>query len=368
MRTNYKIPLSKPWLTKLERDYLLSAFDSGWLTRGYWVERFEKQFAEYLGVKHVLATSSGSTACHLAVLTSGLEPYHRFYVPNLTYVATANSVITSDIGIKLGEINNESWNLDTKFFLEKGIYNSVQGIFLVDLLGNPCNVEQWHKICKDYNLVLIQDACEALGAEVDYAGKKYKCGSLFVKSSVFSFYGNKNLTSGENGALCTNYDDVYEEAYLLHGQYQHPTKRYYHEKIGMNYRSNNITCSILVAQLERVNNILDEKERVYNEYKKNFSDSNVIMQRVDNNYKHSAWAVGIRLKNKNNVEFELEEANIESRPMFTPLNQNPPYLESYSFSISEEIYNETLILPSYCELTNKEIKEISNIVIKANKE
>lgn len=365
-KQTYRIPVSKPWLTKLERDYLLDAYDSQWLSRGYWCERFEKQFSEYLGVKHVLATSSGSVACHLAVLTSGIQPYQQLYVPNLTYVATGNASLTSCVPVLLGEVNNESWNLDVKFFLEKRIYNKVSGIFLVDLLGNPCNIEQWHAIAKKFGLVLIQDSCESLGAEVNYAGKNYMCGSLLVRSSVFSFYANKNITAGEGGAFCTNHDDVYEHACLLHGQYQHPTKRYYHEDVGYNYRMSNLNGAILCGQLERIDEILEEKERVYKEYQKYFKDSNVIMQRVDEYYRHSYWVIGVKLKNKTNIEQKLNEVGVETRPMFTPLNQLPPYQLSYSFPVSEELYDDILILPSYCQLTNQEIKEISEIVIKNN--
>lgn len=362
----YRIPVSKPWLTNLEREYLLSAYDSGQLTRGYWNERFEKEFAAYLGVKHALSCSSGTAACHLAVLTSGVQPYQSIYVPNLTFIATANAVYSTQINIKLGEINEESWNLDVEYFLKNELYNKVKGIFLVDLLGNPVNIEQWYKIAKQYDLVLIQDACEALGAEIDYAGKKYKCGSLFVRSSVFSGYGNKNLVGGgESGVFVTNYDDVYEHAFLLHGQYQHPKKRYYYEDIGFNYRMGNLQAAIFCAQLDRVNEIIEEKERVYYEYERHFKNTSVVMQKVSGG-RSSYWIVGVRIKNRSLVEYELEDAEIEFRPMFRPVNHNPPYHNNISFPVSETISSEVLLLPTYCELTNKEIKEVCDIVVENN--
>lgn len=364
--SKYRIPVSQPNLSDLERKYLLEAYDSHWLSRGYWTERFEQQFAEYLGVKHVLATSSGTTACHLAALTSGLQPYHNFYVPNLTFIATANSCVMSEIGVILGEVNEDSWNLDIKFFLEKEMFKKVKGIYLVDLLGNPVNIEQWHKIAKQYDLVLIHDACESLGGEISYAGKKYKCGSLFVESSVFSFYTNKNIVGGgESGCLCTNRDDIYNEAYLLHGQYQKPNQRYYHEEIGFNYRMNNLSGAILCAQLERIEEILSEKRRVFEQYQHLFSNSHVKMQKINEGSVHSAWICGVQLKNRANVEYELEEAGIETRRMFVPLNLNPPYEHNYPFAISQNLYDTTLMLPSYCQLTNKQVKEIVDIVLKA---
>lgn len=368
MTNIFRIPVSKPSLTELEKTYLNQAYDSHFLSRGYWVERFEATLAEYLGVKHILGVNSGTSACHLSVLTSGVQVYQNIYVPNLTYISTPNSVKYCQIGIILGEVNEDSWNLDVKFFLEKKLYNKIAAIYLVDLLGNPCNIEQWHKIAKQYNLVLIHDACESLGAEVDYAGKKYKCGSLFVRSAAFSFYMNKTIVgAGEGGAFATNNDDVYEHAKLLHGQYQHPKRRYYHEEVGMNMRMNNLSGAILTGQLERIEEILTEKRRIYNTYEKFFKNTHIKTQSIDRDSIHSCWIIGVYLKNRANVEYELNEAGIDSRRMFTPISYNPPYLINYEFPISNNIGDNVLLLPSYCDLSNKEINEICEIVIKNDK-
>jgi perosamine synthetase len=229
-------------------------------------------------------------------------------------------------------------------------------VFQVHLYGN---VQPPTVTCGCGEVVLVEDACEALGGE--WMGKK--AGTL-GKAGAFSFFGNKTISTGEGGMVVTNDDAVAERARLFKGQGQ--TSRYYHEIIGHNYRMTNIQAALGLAQLERIDDILTEKKRVYDRYESKIGH---LMQVKELRSTHSYWAVTARVGNPEAVSSVLVQNGIETRRTFYPLSSLPPYANSCPYGAKEsEFLRETgLTLPSYPELSNREIDVICDLVESATR-
>ena len=341
------IPVYEPWLTDLEREYARKAVESGWISStGPYIDRFEDEFAKYIGTKYAVATNNGTSACHLALLAAGIGPGDEVIIPNITFIATANAVRYLGATPVIVDICGDSWNMDLD---NLPITSKTKAIFCVHLMGNPCDYERLEEIRRRYNILVIEDACEALGASY----KDKKVGSWFDAAS-FSFYGNKTITTGEGGMVTTNNLDIYRKLKLYKGQGQ--TDRYFHPVVGYNYRMTNVAAAIGCAQLERIDTILAEKARVYCRYKKNLA--NMRYQYVPNGYTHGYWMVacsGIRrLASINDLSFD-------TRPMFKPLTSMPPYADLYEsakYPISYNISDACIMLPSYPTLSNEQIDSI----------
>jgi len=351
------IPLSQPWITDLEKKYVNKALSSGWISsNGPFVNKFEEQFAEYIGVKHAISTNNGTSACHVCLYACGVGPGDRVAVPAMTFVATANAVAYCGAEVVGIDIDPKTWNMcPTKLNEVWNGNRPFSFIFQVHLYGNV----QSPDIVAGNGRVLIEDACEALGG----AFKGKKAGTL-GRAGAFSFFGNKTISTGEGGMVVTNDDVVAERARLFKGQGQ--TSRYYHEIVGYNYRMTNIQAALGLAQLERINEILEEKRRVYERYE---SQIGHLMQSREPWSTHSYWAVTAKVGNPEAVSSILVQNGIETRRTFYPLSSLPPYAGCCPNGAKEsEALRETgLTLPSYPELSNREIDVICNLVESATR-
>jgi len=358
------IPNYEPWITDLEKKYAMEAIDSGWISStGKFVDQFEKKFAEYIGVKYAVATSSGTTACHIALEACGLKAGDEVIIPNTTFIATANACKYAGLDVAMCDISPKDWNMELKY-LEGMIGSKTRAIFAVHLYGVMNNMDELSALCKKYNLILVEDACEALGGTWD--GKR--AGS-FGKAACFSFYGNKTLTTGEGGMVVTNDEEVYRKAKLLKGQGQ--TERYFHPVIGYNYRMTNVVAAIGLAQLERVNEIMIEKKRVFDRYDSNLvGKPNITVQEIHPKCQHAYWVYALSLPNgkRNETEKALKDKGVETRRCFYPISTLPPYRDCrtcYSLFCSYWICETGLVLPSHPTLTNEQIDYICETIIKA---
>lgn len=355
------IPLYKTWITKKEKLYIKQAVESSWISStGRYITDFEEAFAEYIGTKYAISTNNGTSACHLALLGARASNSSLVIVPSTTFIATANSATYCGAKIKFIDIDPYSWNMD----LEKleQIDNSQEKnviLFWVHLYGNIEDMDRVKNICKKKNIVLVEDACESLGGK----WKNSKTGT-FGETAAFSFYGNKTITTGEGGMVTTNNQDVAEKMKILRGQGQ--TDRYYHQYVGYNYRMTNIQAAIGLAQLERIHEIIGEKERVYSRYKNNLKG--VVDFATENELStHSKWVVAIKTKNKDRIVFELNKKGIDTRPIFIPLNMLPPYKDKKNnYPQSSKLYENGLVLPSYPQLSNNEIDIICSTIRSVN--
>lgn len=349
------IPIYKPWITSLEKDYVNQAMNSGWISsQGEFIQRFEDNFAKFLDVKYAVAVNNGTSACHLALLSSGIRKNDEVIIPDITYIATANAVKYCGAKPVIVDVNKKSWNIDEKL-LEKCIGPKTRAIFAVHLLGNPANIEFLSYIKEKYQLLIIEDAAEALGAKYN---NKF-IGSIF-DSAAFSFFGNKTITTGEGGMVTTNNEEIYKNILLYKGQGQ--TEKYFHPVIGYNYRMTNVAAAIGCAQLERIDEIQKEKSRVYRTYTSLLPQK--MLQKTDINSVHGEWIFAIKI-NKKTYKKLLEQKIFDIRPLFKRISSMPTYKKnSYQEnSVAKKLEKTVLMLPSYPELTENQITKICKTII-----
>lgn len=241
------IPVNEPLIAKNATKYVLDCLETGWVSSaGTYIEKFEKAFAKYLGVKHAITTTSGTTALHLALLTLGIGSGDEVIVPTLTMIASVNSICYVGAIPVLVDSEPETGNIDPKKIEEK-ITKKTKAIMPVHLYGHPADMDKIMEIAKKYKLAVVEDAAEAHGAE--YKGEK--AGS-FGKINCFSFYGNKIVTTGEGGMVVTNDDKLAERARSLKDLAHSKKRRFLHEELGYNFRMTNMQAALGLAQLEEI--------------------------------------------------------------------------------------------------------------------
>lgn len=349
------IPIYKPWITKKEIQFVNDAVKSTWVSSiGKYIDLFEDSFKNFIGSKYALSLNNGTSACHLALLCSGIKEGDEVMVPACCFIAAVNAITYCGAKPVLIDIDKDTWNISLSE-INKNFSTKTKAIFGVHMLGNPCDIEILN-FCKQKNILYIEDACESIGA----SSNLIKTGNI-GHCSAFSFFGNKNLTTGEGGMITTNSEEVFNKVKCLKGQGQ--SKRYFHSEIGYNYRMTNIQAALGYAQMLRINEIIEEKNRVYSTYKKLLQD-HVSLQKVNENDIHSNWMFGFVCKSKEKVEIALNENGIETRIMFYPINEMPPYKSDEEYSNSIFLNRNGLMLPSYPQLKNNQIEKICDLIKK----
>lgn len=360
-------PVSTPVLNGNEKKYVLDCLDSTWISsNGSYINIFENEFARFCGTKHAVSCGNGTQALHLALLAHNTEPGDEIIIPTLTFIATANAV--TYCGAKPIFIDSEpdTWNIDPRLIEEK-ITPRTKGIIPVHLYGHPADMDPILRIAEKYDLFVIEDAAEALGAR--YKGKM--TGSL-GHSAIFSLFGNKIITTGEGGILTTNDDRIAEKVRLLKGQGMDPKRRYWYPIVGYNYRMTNIQAAIGCAQLENVNWHVRQRIRVARLYHQYLNECKRITLPVQKEWAHNVyWMYSVILNDlsedgRDEVMSRLLEKGIETRPFFYPMHRLPPYNNlqpSAEFKISNPISAQGINLPSYGSLAPSDIRFISSCLI-----
>jgi perosamine synthetase len=359
------IPVSRPALIGREREYVMDCLDSSWISsNGKYIELFEKHFAEYLGIKHAMACSNGTTALHLALLALGVGPGDEVIVPTLTYVATANAVSYTGATPVLADCEVNAWTLDAEQ-IETLITSRTKAIIPVPLYGHPCDMDPILDLAKAHKFHVIEDAAEALGAQ--YKGKL--CGSI-AEISTFSFYGNKTITTGEGGMVVTHDDDVAAKVRILKGQGMDPSRRYWFSMVGYNYRMTNIQAALGVAQLENVGEFLAKRRRIGELYNEHLREVPGITLPIEKDYAtRSYWMYSILIeeeygKSRDELMLKLAENGVETRPFFYPMHIMPVYADKKLSNLknAERIASKGITLPTFFELENEDIVFISNVL------
>jgi perosamine synthetase len=356
------LPVSDADLGGNERKYLLEAFDSGWISgSGPFVERFERDFAGFCGSRHGLACANGTVAIHLALLALGVGPGDEVIVPSLTYIATANAVTYCGATPVFADCDPETWNI-TAESIEPLVTARTKGIIVVHLYGNPVAMDPVISLADKHGLFILEDSAEAHGAE--YNGRRT---GTFGDISIFSFYGNKLVTTGEGGVALTDDIMLLEKMKLLRGQGMDPARRYWFPVIGYNYRLTNLQAAIGVAQLERLSEFLDTRRRLVDCYTRAFSTiPSVLLQKEQEGGKSSWWMFSIRVGDqeiRDRVMSALELAGIETRPVFWPMHMLPPYKDKHPVCTnSEAIALASLNLPTGGHVTENNVYQIVSIV------
>jgi perosamine synthetase len=360
---NKFIPISEPSITEKEIEYVTDAVRSGWVSSlGRYVKEFEKIFAEYIGTKYALATSNGTAALHLIMVSLGIKEGDEVIIPDLTFIATANAVAYTSAKPVFVDIDPETFCIEPESIM-KAITAKTKAIIPVHLYGHPADMDKINEIAKEYGLLVIEDAAEAHGAE--YKGRKV--GSL-GNHGVFSLYGNKIITTGEGGMITTDDEKVYEKTKFLRDHAMSVEKRYWHTEIGYNYRITNIQAALGLAQMERIEELIKKKILIFKWYKELLGNVEGLQLNAQKEQaKNVYWMVCLILaKNisisRDELMLKLKEKGIDTRPFFYPASQFPMYKCFNRNPTAYEISKRGLNLPSGVNLTIKEIEYICKMI------
>lgn len=352
------LPISKPFIGAREKELVLDALDSGWVSSiGKYIDEFEANFARYCGTEYALAVSNGTTGLHLALATLGLQAGDEVIVPDLTFVATANAVAYTGATPILADVDADTLCIDPAS-VKSLISERTKAIIPVHLYGHPADMDALLEIGAAHGIDIIEDAAEAHGAE--YKGRKV--GGL-GKCGVFSFYGNKVITTGEGGMLTTNDQAFYLRARRLRDHAMSPQRRYFHEERGFNYRITNLQAALGVAQLERIDDFLARRAEIMGWYHSEIAITDrVRLNRVRNWAKSAFWMVCLEadwFDEASRAAFmqALKTRGIDSRPYFCTMSSMPMYKQA-GLPVSARKAQIGLNLPSYYELTKPEVQRI----------
>jgi len=352
------IPISSPSLTDRERDYVIAAFDSGWISsRGAFVERAEDLLRRTTSASHAAVVTNGTVALHLALLAADVGPDDEVIMPSLSYVATMNAALYVGARPVLVDVDPATWNLDPGA-VEAAITERTKAVIGVDLYGNPADYDALRRMTYARGIVLIADAAESIGGSVHDS----PTGSL-ADISVFSFFGNKIVTAGEGGAITTNDATIDARVRQMRNQGNSLDRRYFHDVLGYNYRMTNIAAAILCGQLERLDELLEHRSSVVRWYEDRLAArEDVCLQSALPGVRRSPWLMTVCVRGWSAddrdaaIEALLDEG-IESRPAFVPM-QHMPYVTggiAASTPVAERIGREGISLPTFPDLTEQQV-------------
>ena len=361
------IPLSEPNLSLRESEYLNEAMKSGWISSaGNYVEMFEKSFANYVDSKYAITVSNGTLGLVLALKMLEIGVGDEVIVPNVTFGATANAVCQVGAIPIFADIDQNTMCMDLESFRSK-ITNKTRAVIPVHLYGNAADVVEINKIAKNSNFYVIEDAAEAVGTRI--SGKHV---GTFGDIGVFSFFANKTITTGEGGMLVLNNEQLYSKGKMMRSHGFSPNNRYWHETWGTNMRMTNLQAAIGCAQMERVTELVEIKQKnagIYKEFLSSLFPTKITYVKERTDCENSHWLFVIKLKDKNliqKLETHLVSNQIETRRIFYPLNIQPAF-EKYNskneiFSGSVAAYENGICLPSSTLLSLEQIRKITSVI------
>ncbi len=358
------IPISQPSVGPREREYLIKAFDSGWISSlGAYIDEFEREFARRTGTKFAIAVSNGTVALHLALEGLGAGAGDEVIVPDLTFIATANTVVHAgatpilvDVDPRTGCISPEA--------IEVAITPRTKVIMPVHLYGHPAEMARIVAIAKKHNLLVVEDAAEAQGADI--GGQIV---GSFGDCATFSFYGNKLMTTGEGGMVTTNDEKLATKMRRLRDHAMSPQKRYWHTEVGFNYRITNLQAAVGVGQLERIDELLSLKRGIFARYEKNLAGvASLKLNQTLAGYRSSYWMVCVSHErwedsSRNTFMAELKKQNVDSRPFFYPLSDMGIFLPPRQPTpVTHRLSQSGLNIPSFVGMTDEQIDYVSDVI------
>lgn len=353
------IPVAEPLLGDKELAYVTDCVKSGWVSSlGKYVSDFEEQFAAYCGLRYGVATFNGTVALHLLAATLNLGPGDEVIMPSLTFVATANAIRYTGATPVFVDSERDTWNIDPNV-VEAAVTPRTKAIIAVHLYGHPADMDPLRAIAGKHGLWLLEDAAEAHGAL--YKGQRV--GSL-SEAAIFSFYGNKIITTGEGGIIVTNNPAWAERAFFLENQGRYAENPYWHPELAFNYRMTNIQAAIGLAQLERIDDMLAIRRRNAAHYNRRLAEVPGLtlppqMPWAQNVYWMYSVLVGEEFgPTRDELRTKLRQANIETRPFFYPIHTLPMYNTGQSLPVAEELSRRGINLPSGATLTPEQIDYI----------
>ena len=363
------IPVNEPLLDGNEKKYLIECIDTGWISsEGPFVKKFEILFSKKVGRKHGIAVCNGSVALDAAVVALGIAKGDEVIMPTFTIISCAAAIVRAGGIPVVVDSDPYTWNMDvTK--IEARITSRTKAIMVVHIYGLPTDMDAVLTIAEKYNLRIIEDAAEMHGQT--YKGKP--CGS-FGDISIFSFYPNKHITTGEGGMIVTNSEDLAEKCRSLRNLCFQPQQRFIHDDLGWNFRMTNLQAALGLAQLERLDEFVERKRKMGRLYSKLLADVTTLQLPVEKEEyaENIYWVYGVVLNDT--VPFDavaamqkLAARHIGTRPFFWCMHEQPVFrkrelFKNEPYPVSERLARRGFYLPSGLALTGEQIYEVAKVV------
>ncbi|THV23062.1 DegT/DnrJ/EryC1/StrS family aminotransferase [Peteryoungia ipomoeae] len=355
-----KIPVYQPQLDGNVSTYVNECLSSGWISsRGEFISRFEEAFAQYVGAEAATTVSNGTVAIHLALEALGVGPGDEVIVPSFTYIASVNTIIQSGAIPVFVDSLTETLQVDPAL-IEAAITPRTKAVMAVHLYGHPCDMDAIVAICQNRRLYLIEDCAEGFGSR--WKGQHV---GTFGDAATFSFFGNKTITTGEGGMVIARDPEVMERCRRLKSQGVSPTREYWHDMLGFNYRMTNIQAAIGLAQLERADEFLASKTKLAETYAERFASLPVRTHVPVGEVTHSYWMCSLLVDDsriRDDLRSHLSRAGIETRPFFAMAHHMPHCRTEQVLPIGEDLSARGINLPSYPGLSSEQIERICESV------
>ena len=362
------IPVNQPLISKNALKYVSDCIKTGWVSSaGTYISRFEYEFAKFVGMKHAITTTSGTSALHLSLATLGIGPHDEVIVPAHTMFACAAAVVYTGATPIVVDVERDTWNMDVSL-VEAKISKRTKVIMPVHIYGHPVDMDPIIALAKKYRLTVVEDAAEAHGAL--YRGKMV--GSIGT-IGAFSFYANKIITTGEGGMVVTNNEKLAKRARSLRDLAHSPKRRFLHEEVGFNYRLTNLQAALGLAQLEEVDRFIRKKLWMAQLYNKHLSKIEGITLPPKKPWaKNVYWMYAIVVEDafgisRDELQKKLYERGIDTRTFFIPLHRQSALkrlglVTSDTYPVADEIAERGMYLPSGLAITKKEIEEVCDTI------
>lgn len=363
--------VSNPSLARNEKKYLIECIDTNWISsKGAFIDKFEREFAREIGVRHAISCSSGTAALHLTFAAIGLDSRFEAIIPAFTMIATANTIHHTGAKIQLVDSDPDTWNMDIDQ-VESRINKSTKAIVAVHTYGIPVQMDRLQKLAKKHNLFLIEDAAEAHGA---MHGKK-RVGSL-GDAACFSFYANKIITTGEGGMVTTNEPRLAGVVRTIRDHAFSPGRHFWHGYVGFNYRMTNMQAAIGYAQTEYFDELVEARIRNARLYRERLlSVKGIRFAPSPAAGKSVQWMFCITVEpefghSRDELRVFLADRGVETRTLFIPIHLQPAYFRDFEgqrFPVAESLCRKGLYLPTSATLTTTDIDYICDCIAAARK-
>jgi perosamine synthetase len=359
----HRIPLSSPDIQADDIELVVRVLRSNRLSIGPFIKQLERDFADYIGTKYAVAVTNGTSGLHLCMRAAGLAEGNEVITTPFSFIASANCILYEGATPVFVDIDEASLNLDPAL-VAPAVTGRTRAMLPVHVFGQPCAMDELQAVCRDHNLALIEDACEAVGAE--YKGRKV---GTFGKAAVFSFYPNKAMTLGEGAVVATDDPHWAELMQSLRNQGRSDGGTgYFSDRLGYNYRLDEMSAALGVAQLKRLDRLLAQRQAVATRYGDMLRRvPGVTVKRAVSSTSRMSWFVFvIHLDphiDRDRVIEQLEARGIPSRVYFTPIHLEPYYRQRFGFKpgdfpVAERVAASILALPFHTNLSDAEMDEV----------
>ena len=368
-RVKKNIPYGHQWVDNNDIKEVVKVLKSDWLTQGPKVEEFEKAVAKYCNVKYAVAVSSGTSALYLAYVVANIKPRDEVITTPLTFAATANMIFFCGAKPVFADIKEDTLNIDSKE-VEKKITKKTKAIATVDFGGQPCDYDEIFKIARKHKLLVIEDACHALGAQY----KSKKIGSL-ADMTILSFHPVKHITTGEGGMILTNNKNFYKKLKVLrsHGIVKKPEQGgwYYEiENPSFNFRITDIQCALGISQLKKIDSFIKRRREIVAKYNLAFKNIKEIITPTEKDYAKSSWhlyPIQVKGLNRKKVFEYLRKKGVGVQVHYMPLHLHPFYQKKFGykkedFPVAEKYYEGAISLPLFPKMTNRDVESVIKTV------